>query len=64
MGGKLAEGLREFVEQKIKTEREEFEDKLRELVVYALPKKARRYEDIVETYFQSFLVACEEFKKL
>ena len=33
MGGKLAEGLREFVEQKIKTEREEFEDKLRELVV-------------------------------
>ena len=34
MGGKLAEGLREFVEQKIKTEREEFEDKLRELVVY------------------------------
>lgn len=31
-GGKLAEGLREFVEQKIKTEREEFEDKLRELV--------------------------------
>lgn len=32
MGGKLAEGLREFVEQKIKTEREEFEDKLRELV--------------------------------
>ena len=36
MGGKLAEGLREFVEQKIKTEREEFEDKLRELVVYTL----------------------------
>ena len=33
MGGKLAEGFREFVEQKIKTEREEFEDKLRELVV-------------------------------
>ena len=32
MGGKLVEGLREFVEQKIKTEREEFEDKLRELV--------------------------------
>ena len=32
MGGKLAEGLREFVGQKIKTEREEFEDKLRELV--------------------------------
>ena len=26
MGGKLAEGLREFVEQKIKTEREEFEE--------------------------------------
>ena len=33
MGGKLVEGLREFVEQKIKTEREEFEEKLRELVV-------------------------------
>ena len=30
MGGKLAEGLREFV---VKTKREEFEDKLRELVV-------------------------------
>lgn len=64
MGGKLAEGLREFVEQKIKTEREEFEDKLRELVVYTLPKKAIKDKDIVENYFQSFLVACEEFKKL
>ena len=61
MGGKLAEGLREFV---VKTEREEFEDKLRELVVYTLPKKARKDKDIVESYFQSFLVACEEFKKL
>ena len=30
MGGKLAEGLRKFV---VKTEREEFEEKLRELVV-------------------------------
>ena len=29
MSGKLAEGLREFAEQKIKTEREEFEEKLR-----------------------------------
>ena len=64
MGGKLAEGLREFVEQKIKTEREEFEDKLRELVVYTLPKKVRKDKDIVESYFQSFLVAFEEFKKL
>ena len=64
MGGKLAEGLREFVEQKIKTEREEFEDKLRELVVYTLPKKVRKDKDIVESYFQSFLEACEEFKKL
>ena len=64
MGGKLAEGLREFVEQKIKTEREEFEDKLRELVVYTLPKKVRKDKDIVESYFQSFLAACEEFKKL
>ena len=61
MGGKLAEGLRKFV---VKTEREEFEDKLRELVVYTLPKKARKDEDIVESYFQSFLLACEEFKKL
>ena len=33
MGGKLAEGLREFVEQKVESDREEFEDKLRELVV-------------------------------
>ena len=64
MGGKLAEGLRKFVEQKIKTEREEFEDKLRELVVYTLPKKARKDKDIVENYFQSYLLACEEFKKL
>ena len=64
MGGKLAEGLREFVEQKIKTEREEFEEKLRELVVYTLPKKVRKDKDIVESYFQSFLVAFEEFKKL
>ena len=61
MGGKLAEGLRKFV---VKTEREEFEDKLRELVVYTLPKKARKDEDIVESYFQSFLLAFEEFKKL
>ena len=64
MGGKLAEGLREFVEQKIKTEREEFEEKLRELVVYTIPKKTRKDEDIVESYFQSFLAVCEEFKKL
>ena len=64
MGGKLADGLREFVEQKIKTGREEFEEKLRELVVYTLPKKARKDEDIVENYFQSFLLAFEEFKKL
>ena len=64
MGGKLAEGLREFVEQKSKTEREEFEEKLRELVVYTLPKKARKDKDIVESYFQSFLVAFEKFKKL
>ena len=64
MGGKLAEGLREFVEQEIKTEREEFEEKLRELVIYTLPKKARKDKDIVESYFQSFLAACEEFKKL
>ena len=46
MGGKLAEGLREFVEQKIKTEREEFEDKLRELVVYTIPKKASKDEEL------------------
>ena len=61
MGGKLAECLRKFV---VKTEREEFEEKLRELVVYTLPKKARKDKDIVESYFQSFLAACEEFKKL
>ena len=64
MGGKLAEGLREFIEQKIKTEREEFEETLRELVIYTLPKKARKDKDIVESHFQSFLAAYEEFKKL
>ena len=64
MGGKLAEGLREFVEQRTISERQEFEEKLRELVVYTLPKKARKDEDIVESYFQSFLAAFEEFKKL
>ena len=64
MGGKLAEGLRKFVEQRTISERQRFEDKLRELVVYTLPKKARKDEDIVESYFQSFLLAFEEFKKL
>ena len=63
-GGKLAEGLRKFVEQRTISERQRFEEKLRELVVYTLPKKARKDEDIVETYFQSYLLACEEFKKL
>ena len=45
MGGKLAEGLREFVEQKIKTEREEFEEimkiseeKIREGLIKELDK--------------------------
>ena len=45
MGGKLAEGLREFVEQKIKTEREEFEEimkireeKIREELIKELDK--------------------------
>lgn len=64
MGGKLAESLREFVEQRTISERQEFEEKLRELVIYTLPKKARKDEDIVESYFQSFLAACEEYKKL
>lgn len=64
MGGELAEGLRKFVEQRTISERQRFEDKLRELVVYTLPKKARKDEDIVESYFQSFLLAFEEFKKL
>lgn len=64
MGGKLAESLREFVEQRTISERQEFEEKLRQLVIYTLPKKARKDEDIVESYFQSFLVAFEEFKKL
>jgi len=46
------------------TEREEFLQNLRDLVIYTLPKKCRKDKDIVENYFQSFLLACEEYKKL
>jgi hypothetical protein len=46
------------------TEREEFLQKLRELVIYTLPKECRDDEDIVEFYFQSFLLACEEYKNI
>ena len=45
MGGKLAEGLREFVEQKSKTKREEYEEimkireeKIREELIKELDK--------------------------
>lgn len=46
------------------TEREEFLQNLRELVTYTLPIDCRDDEDIIETYFQSFLTAFEEFKNL
>lgn len=42
----------------------EFKKQLRELVIYTLPKKCREDEDIVENYFQSFLLACKTYKKL
>ncbi len=46
------------------TEREEFLQSLRDLVIYTLPIDCRDDEDIIETYFQSFLLACEEYKNL
>lgn len=44
--------------------KEEFLEALRDLVVYTLPKKCRKDKDVVENYFQAYLLACEEFKKL
>lgn len=44
--------------------KEEFLENLRELVIYTLPKKCRKDKDIVDTYFESFLLACEEYKRL
>ena len=43
---------------------QDFKERLRELVIYTLPKECRDDEDIVESYFQSFLFAFEEFKSL
>ena len=43
---------------------EEFLQSLRELVIYTLPIDCRDDEDIIETYFQSFLLACEDYKNL
>ena len=43
---------------------EDFLKELRDLVIYTLPEECRDDEDIVENYFQSFLLACEEYKKL
>lgn len=42
----------------------EFRQNLRELVIYVLDEESRKDEDVVETYFQCFLLACEEFKNL
>ena len=47
-----------------KHEREIFLENLRDLVIYILPLECREDEDIVESYFQSFLLACEEYKNL
>ena len=63
MGGKLAEGLREFVEQKIKTEREEFEDKLRELVVWH-PISFSNYKSRAKSKNWEFSLTKEEFSGL
>jgi len=43
---------------------EDFLKDLRDLVIYTLPRECRDDEDVVETYFQSFLLACEQYKKL
>jgi hypothetical protein len=32
--------------------------------VYTLPKEARGDKDIVDSYLDSFLFACEEFKRI
>ena len=41
-----------------------FKKNLRDLVIYALPKKCRKEKDIIETYYQAFLLACKDYKKL
>lgn len=46
------------------TEREEFLQDLRKLVIYTLPIECRDDEDVIETYFQAYLIACEDYKKL
>ena len=43
---------------------EEFKQQLRELVIYTLPEECREDEDIIENCFQSYLLACKEYKKL
>ena len=48
----------------LETEREIFLENLRDLVKYVLPDEWKDDEDIVESYFQSFLLACEEYKNL
>jgi hypothetical protein len=45
-------------------ELEEFKESLRELVVYTLPEEARKDKDVVDNYLDSFLLACEEFKRI
>ena len=44
--------------------KKQFKQALKELVIYTLPKKCRKDKDIVENYFQSFLLACKQYKKL
>ena len=60
MGGKLAEGLRKFVEQKIKTEREEFEDKLREFITISFSN----YKSRAKSKNWEFSLTKEEFSGL
>lgn len=43
---------------------EDFKQQLRELVIYTMCPQDREDEDIVESYFQSFLFACETYKNL
>ena len=42
----------------------EFKQSLKDLVVYTLPKKCRKDKGIVDFYFNCYLLACKDFKKL
>lgn len=45
-------------------DRTEFEQNLRDLVVYTLPKKCRKEKDIVDFYVDCYLLAFKDYKKL